>query len=167
MAEDAFERWRLGGRPEINISDAANYSRAVQDELIRGARVWSTRDIKTAFEKKFGTSEMIPTGMALVVKGENPSVGLTSEQFDAIRAVYDIGPTDVIMRIFHTTVSNQSGDHTEKARLVWLPTHSPIDQIIISQGLARKLDISGQEEEIKILDVEEDISVLNLDEHIR
>lgn len=167
MAEDAFEKWRLGGRPEINISDAANYSRAVQDELIRNARLWSTNDIKTAFEKKFGTSELVPTGMALVVGGENPSVGLTSEQFDAIRVIYDIIPTDVIGRIFHATVSDLSGDHIEKARLVWLHTHSPIDQIIISQGLARKLDISGQEEEIKILDVEEDLSVLNLDEHIR
>src|SRR3989304_8998431 len=110
MAENAIERWRLGGGLEINISDAANYSRAVQDELIRAGRGWSTTDISAAFEKKFGTNELVPTGMAIVVKGETPSVGLTSDQFDAIKAIYGIYADDVIMRIFHTTVSDQSGD---------------------------------------------------------
>lgn len=167
MSENAFEKWTLGGKQDLNIADAASYARGVMDELIRGSRAWYYSDVQRAFEKKFGTSELSLTGLAKVVKGEKFSIGVTSEQFDAIKAIYKIDDVDAIMSTINATVSIISGEKTETGRLIWLHAHNPTGEIIISEGLARKLGISGKDEEIKILNVEEDVNGLNLDKYLR
>jgi len=162
MDDNAFERYFRSGKTAINIAEAAQYSLEIQNELIRSHNPWDNSDIKAAFEKKYGASEFSLQGIPRIVKGNEPTVAITHDQFHAIEAIFGIKATDTMLNKIEVIIGTTSSNQNERAKLMWIHARSPLDQIIISQGLAKLLKLKA-DEEIKIIEIEENINDIDLD----
>ena len=166
MGEGAFERWAAEGRTNVNIGEAEDYVREMRNLLMNSGKIWSGDDVKLAFEKKFKGQEFSLSGMPIVVKGEKPTVALTSGQSYVIEALYGLHTTHLIGEDVKAIVTTTPGNETEEAGAVWISARVPAGKIVVSQGLARKLNVSD-DQEIRILRVEQDLNKLDLDQYQR
>ena len=160
---DPFEKWMNRGQIVVNVKDVSDYVRETEEMLRTTKGIWSREDVRKLLEKKYGSENIALSGMAKIVKGENPAVGLTSDQMETIEVIGDFshGLSGLGKNSIYVSVENNQRE-TEQARLQHVFARVPEGRIVISKGLADKLHLSD-DDSIKVSFSGQDLSDLDLD----
>ena len=158
-------------KPSFYLHEVVKFLVGVKEELVLKftgglmAQGWHHGDLLDAFEGKFGSKSASLVTAVKVVKGNQATIAINTDQILPFYALYDVGTFDFSTRAINCKVSIDSEEPDPKiitANIKWAHRPGNPDDVLISQGLANDLKVKNGQN-IIIWGVDVDESDIDLD----
>lgn len=161
-----YEHLDVPGKSELSVSELL----ARIEQRIRRARQeripWSSKEVREELVAEADYQQLNLRGPIEVAKGQEPVLAVNSQQSEALRILFDIGATEIILTPHYASIqaTGKENPETVEVRVKYVSMNpSTINHLVISEGLANKLGITSGGADIKVTNVYQRISDIDLD----
>ena len=165
MSELGHLEYDPTAKPSFYLHEAVEFLVGIKDGLVLKFTTgllsagWHGGDLLEAFEDRFGSKSASLVTAVKVVKGDQATIAINTDQILPFYALYDISSFDFSTGKINCYVSLDTEEPKPKiikANIKWAPRPGIPDDVLISQGLANLLQVkNGQNIIIWGIDVEE------------
>lgn len=158
-------------KPSFYLHEVVKFLVGVKEELVLKftgglmAQGWHHGDLLDAFEGKFGSKSASLVTAVKVVKGNQATIAINTDQILPFYALYGVSTIGLSMHKINCYVSADSEEpdpKITKANIKWAHRDGNPDDVLISQGLANDLKVKNGQN-IIIWGVDVDESDIDLD----